>query len=104
MTREERIQHLCKCCPHFNDCPYIVRNMRNDCPDVDNFLGGYDLGEEDTIERAVAWLKDRINIPQEVAVNEDREPYADSYIAYAKKRLEVANAIIEEFKNAISRP
>ena len=78
--------------------------MRNDCPDVDGFLGGYDLGEEDTIERAAAWLKDRINIPKEVAVTEDGEPYADSYIAYAKERLEVANAIIEEFKKAISTP
>ena len=103
MTREERIQHLCKCCPHFNDCPYIVRNMRNDCPDVDNFLGGYDFGVEDAIERAVDWLKDHINIPQNVAVNEDGEPFADSYIAYAKERLETANRICEDFKKAMEQ-
>jgi hypothetical protein len=42
-------------------------------------------------------LRDRINIPYSVETNEDGEPLADSYIEYAKKRLEAANKIIEEF-------
>ena len=48
-------------------------------------------------EKAVKWLRDRVNISYDVETNEDGEPMADSYIDYAKKRLEAANEIIKEF-------
>lgn len=68
---------------------------------VDGHEAGYKQAEKDTIEKAVEWLRERINIPQEVLVNEDGEPLADSYIAYAKRRLEVANEIIDDFRKSM---
>ncbi len=61
------------------------------------FKSGYILGAKEFSEKAINWLRDRVNIPYEVETNEDGEPMADSYIDYAKKRLEAANEIIEEF-------
>ena len=61
------------------------------------YKSGYMLGAKEFSDKAVTWLRDRINIPYDVQTNEDGEPMADSYIDYAKKRLEVANEIIEEF-------
>lgn len=61
------------------------------------YKSGYMLGAKEFSEKAVNWLRDRVNIPYEVETNEDGEPMADSYIDYAKKRLEAANEIIEEF-------
>lgn len=67
------------------------------------FIEGYEQAEKDIIERAIDWLKNHINIPQSVVVNEDGEPFADSYIAYAKERLETANRICEDFKKAMEQ-
>lgn len=61
------------------------------------YKAGYMLGVKEFSEKAVTWLRDRVNIPYDVETNEDGEPMADSYIDYAKKRLETANEIIEEF-------
>ena len=58
---------------------------------------GYMLGAKEFSEKAIKWLRDRVNIPYEVETNENGEPMADSYIDYAKKRLEAADEIIEEF-------
>jgi hypothetical protein len=51
------------------------------------------------IEKAVKFLKDRVDIPYDIKTNEKGEPYADSYIDYATKRLEAENKFIENFKN-----
>lgn len=61
------------------------------------YKSGYMLGAKEFSEKAVKWLMDRIDIPYALVTNEDGEPIADSYIDYAKKRLEAANEIIEEF-------
>jgi hypothetical protein len=61
------------------------------------YKSGYILGAKEFSEKAVTWLRDRVNIPYDVETNEDGEPMAGSYIDYAKKRLEAANEIIEEF-------
>ena len=66
------------------------------------YKSGYMLGAKEFSEKAVNWLRDRINIPYEVETNEDGEPMADSYIDYSKKRLEAANKIIEEFIKSIT--
>jgi hypothetical protein len=50
------------------------------------------------IERAKEWFIEHINIPQDVETNEDGEPLADSYIKYAKARLDAANEMFENFK------
>ena len=66
------------------------------------YKSGYMLGAKEFTEKAVNWLRDRINIPYSVETNEDGEPLAKSYIDYAKKRLEAANEIIEEFIKVIA--
>jgi lysozyme family protein len=65
------------------------------------YKSGYMKGVKDIYEKASQWLKDRVNIPYTVETNEDGEPLADSYIDYAKKRLEAAEEIISEFKKAM---
>lgn len=65
------------------------------------FKSGYMLGVKEFTEKAKDWLRDRVDIPYDVDTNEDGEPLAKSYIDYAKKRLEVANEIIEEFIKAM---
>lgn len=65
------------------------------------FIKGYEQAEKDTIERAVEWLINRIDIPCSVVTNENGEPLADSYIDYAKKRLEAANEIVDDFRKAM---
>ena len=55
--------------------------------------------KEEIIGRAAQWLMDHIGVPGEVETTEDGEPLAMSYIEHAKRRIEVANEIIEDFKN-----
>lgn len=59
----------------------------------------YKDAEEEIIGRAAQWLMDHIGVPGEVETTEDGEPLAKSYIEHAKRRIEVANEIIEDFKN-----
>lgn len=61
------------------------------------YKAGYMCGAKEFTEKAINWLRDRVNIPYDVETNEDGEPLAGSYIDYAKKRLEVTNEIIDEF-------
>ena len=61
------------------------------------YKSGYMCGAKEFTEKAINWLRERVNIPYDVETNEDGEPLAGSYIDYAKKRLEVANEIIDEF-------
>ena len=61
------------------------------------YKSGYMCGAKEFTEKAINWLRDRVNIPYTVETNEDGEPLADSHIDYAKKRLEATNEIIEEF-------
>ena len=63
---------------------------------------GYAEGFKAAIEKASSWLRDRVNIPYDVKTNESGEPMADSYIDYCKKRLEIANEIVDEFKKYMS--
>lgn len=51
------------------------------------------------IEKAKEWFIEHVNIPQDVATNEDGEPLAGSYIKYAKARFDAANEMFEKFKN-----
>lgn len=53
---------------------------------------------KELLNSACRWLRDRVNIPQEVETDENGEPLADSYIDYCKKRTEVADEIVKEFR------
>ena len=65
------------------------------------YKAGYMLGSREMYDKAEQWLKDRINIDQDVETNEDGEPMARSYIDYAMKRLEAANEIAKQFKQSM---
>ena len=65
------------------------------------YKAGYMLGSREMYDKAEKWLKDRINIDQNVETNEDGEPMANSYIDYAMKRLEAANEIAKQFKQSM---
>lgn len=65
------------------------------------YKAGYMLGSREMYDKAEQWLKDRINIDQNVKTNDDGEPMADSYIDYAMKRLEAANEIAKQFKQSM---
>lgn len=58
----------------------------------------YDAGFNAAIEKACDWLRNVVNINQEIEINENGEPLVDSYVDYAMKRLEAAEEIINEFK------
>ena len=49
------------------------------------------------VEKARKWFIEHVNVSQEVDINEDGEPLADSYIKYAQERLNAANEIFENF-------
>ena len=53
------------------------------------------------LRKAKEWFIEHVNISQDVATNENGEPLADSYIKYAKARLDAANEMFENFKNYI---
>ena len=59
----------------------------------------YKDAEDEIISRAAQWLMDHVGVPGEVETTEDGEPLAESFIEHAKRRIEVANEIIEDFKN-----
>jgi len=51
------------------------------------------------IEKACEYINKLIDIPHNIECADNGEPLANSYIDYAKERLEVVNKIIEDFKN-----
>lgn len=58
---------------------------------------------KELLNNACHWLRDRVNIPQEVETDENGEPLANSYIDYCKKRTEVADEIVKEFREQMIR-
>ena len=50
------------------------------------------------IEKACEYINKLIDIPHNIECADNGEPLANSYIDYAKERLEVVNKIIEDFK------
>lgn len=76
--------------------PYEIGRLKEE------FLAGYNQAEQDLMEKAKQWFMEHTNIPYKVETNEDGEPLADSYIQYAKARLDVANEMFEKFKQFIT--
>ena len=56
------------------------------------------INEDAFMKKAEQWFNEHVNIPQEVETDENGEPLADSYIKYAKARLEAAKEMFESFK------
>lgn len=65
------------------------------------FVKGYNQAQQDLMSKAKQWFTQYTNIPYKVKTNENGEPLADSYIQYAKTRLDAANEMFENFKQFI---
>ena len=65
------------------------------------FRAGARWDREQFLAKAEKWFMEHINISQEVDANENGEPLADSYIKYAKARIEAANEMFESFKKGM---
>lgn len=52
MTYDERRQWFCaKCSLHDSDkCGFVIRGMQSKCADVQDFMRGWEIGQQDTIE------------------------------------------------------
>ncbi len=51
MTYEERKQQVCKDCPiNRLSCSYRNRDLENKCLDLQTIMGGWELGQEDTLK------------------------------------------------------
>ena len=61
----------------------------------------YEKAEKDFMEKVEKWFMEHANIAQEVETDENGEPLADSYIKYAKARIEAAKEMFESFKQAM---
>ena len=66
-----------------------------------SYIDGYKQAEKDLMEKAEKWFMEHANIAQEVETDENGEPLADSYIKYAKARIEAAKEMFESFKQAM---
>lgn len=56
---------------------------------------------KELLNNACKWLHDRVSIAQEIETNEDGEPLAESYINFAKRRIDTANYITKEFRETM---
>ena len=64
------------------------------------FNEGIKVGKKETIEKAVEWITEHIDIPYEGEFIDD-SPVASDYVEYLSKRLEYAKAIADAFKQAM---
>jgi hypothetical protein len=88
-----------------NEAPerlYLSKNIYStylyQVPDPDDETAVEYTRTDAFIEKAKKWFIEHTNISQEIETNEDGEPLADSYIKYAKARLDAANEMFENFK------
>ena len=57
MTYEEREKQLCNNCEAKENCSYISRNLERKCSFKETTMYGWELGWQDSIDKAVEWLK-----------------------------------------------
>lgn len=61
MTYEERERQICRECRENVKCPYTSRNLEYKCQNLSDTMYGWELGWQDSIDKAVEWLKTHIN-------------------------------------------
>ena len=59
------------------------------------------VNKQEFIEKACEWLKFHISIPYEGGTTENGDTPAKEYLDWAKKRLEVAEEICNDFRKAM---
>ena len=57
MTYEERERQICRECRENVKCPYTSRNLEYKCQNLSDTMYGWELGWQDSIDKAVEWLK-----------------------------------------------
>ena len=58
----------------------------------------FDAGFKAAVDKACNWLNSRIDVYKDIKTDRHGNPKAKSYLEYTTRRLEVANKIVEEFK------
>lgn len=81
---------------------YRNKGKLKDLTFADAIKYGYEQAQQDLMGKAKRWFTEYTNIPYEVETNEDGEPLSDSYIQYAKAKLDAANEMFEKFKQFIT--
>ena len=66
-----------------------------------SFNRGYASGKRDTIEKALKWLLERVDVTTPIPTNDKGEPLADGYANYLKERQNVINQVKSEFRKAM---
>ena len=60
MTYEEREKQLCNNCEAKENCSYISRNLERKCSFQETTMYGWELGWQDSIDKAVEWLDEHL--------------------------------------------
>lgn len=60
MTYEEREKTLCNNCEAKENCSYISRNLERKCSFQETTMYGWELGWQDSIDKAVEWLDEHL--------------------------------------------
>lgn len=58
MKREERAKQICERCSGNKECSYTSRDLK--CPQYEDIMDGYDVGQEDMLDNACEWLADNL--------------------------------------------
>lgn len=60
MTYEERERQICRECRENVKCPYTSRNLEYKCQNLSDTMYGWELGWQDSIDKAVEWLDEHL--------------------------------------------
>ena len=60
MNYEEREKILCNNCEAKENCSYISRNLERKCSFKETTMYGWELGQQDTIDKAIEWLDEHL--------------------------------------------
>ena len=60
MNYEEREKQLCNNCAAKENCSYISRNLESKCSFIETTMYGWELGWQDSIDKAVEWLDEHL--------------------------------------------
>ncbi len=60
MTYEEKKQQTCKECRLHGACAYVVRNLQDDCPELQVAMDNWEIGYAEGVADTCKWLEDHL--------------------------------------------
>ena len=88
MTYEERIVKLCTECPEREQCGYVPRKLMGDCTYLQDVMGGWELGYQDAVDKAIEWIECFCNEHYIMSYADSYEVGTDELIEIFKKKME----------------